>query len=184
MTEGKLYVGDTVAELSGGRVYIYDAATGDYSGMVSHITQQNGFFGDSIVVGGSYVFVGAEGEHSEGITSYDGRVYVYKDGEEVATLTSPNPTAARFGGSIACDGNKVIIGAPGELDGSGRAYVYSIATIEDELVGPVEILESPNPPSGNFGDSVAIDNGLIVIGASGEFVLSYGDGRVYIYSPG
>ena len=184
VTEGKLYVGDTVAEVSGGRVYIYDAATGDYSGMLSHITQQNGFFGDSIVVGGGYVFVGADGEHSEGITSFDGRVYVYKDGEEVATLTSPNPTAARFGGSIACDGNKVIIGAPGELDGSGRAYVYSIATIEDELVGPVEILESPNPPSGNFGDSVAIDNGLIVIGASGEFVLSYGDGRVYIYSPG
>jgi hypothetical protein len=197
VTEGKLYVGDTVAESSGGRVYIYEAATGDYSGMLSHISEQNGYFGCRIGVGGSYLFVGASGEASEGGPGNDGQVYVYSLNSEgtatyVRTLASPNPTnGADFGGSLASDGTYVVIGAPSEIvignpadfQSAGRAYIYSIADLEADPVA----LVSPNSHAGDlFGDlnSVAIHNGLIVIGASGEFVIGYDNGRAYIYSPG
>src|SRR6266850_919874 len=85
------------------------------------------------------------------------------------TLTSPNPQLnGRFGQSVAISGTTVVVGAPAETGGgyllAGHAYI--IDTTTDPLTFT---LTSPNAEaSGAFGQSVAISDTTVVVGAPGE----------------
>ena len=76
----------------------------------------------------------------------------------------------KFGQSVAIDGDRLVIGAPGEDSDngsqSGVVYVYQI--LED---GKVRLLESLTHPTGKandqFGQSVSISGLNILVGAPG-----------------
>jgi hypothetical protein len=89
-----------------------------------------------------------------------------------------NPSSAgtdgSFGSSVAINGTKVVVGAPGENGGAGNAYVFSTAGTL------LKTLTSPNSQSGGeFGISVAIYGSTVVVGAPGE---NSNTGAAYIFS--
>jgi len=101
-----------------------------------------------------------------------------------ATLVSPNSQSmGEFGGSVAVGDNVIVVGAYTETVGgnmsAGRVYVFNAKTDSLTLT-----LTSPNSQqAGIFGIAVAVNNGIIVVGAKQETVGSNAQaGRVYIYN--
>ncbi|MCI4351471.1 MAG: hypothetical protein L3K15_08175 [Thermoplasmata archaeon] len=141
-----------------------------------------GAFGYSVGISGTSVVVGAPNETSQS-TKSAGDAYVFTTaGTWIANLTTPNPTAqGLFGLSVALSGTTAFVGAPAERSG-GHAYMILKAT------GPasgrtVYVLSSPNAQgSGFFGASLAVGNGMLVVGAYSENVSSsLSAGNAYVF---
>jgi hypothetical protein len=118
------------------------------------------FFGQSVSIDGGLLVVGAP---AAGPTpSGPGGVYVFRREEagwveEQKLVSSGSVIGAAFGLSVSISGELVVVGAPGELALTGRAYVF-----RREGMGWVEeaVLSGPDPESEDmFGVSVAISGG-------------------------
>lgn len=121
-------------------------------------------FGTAISTDGQTLVAGAPRDNSNGSAYIFARVageWVFKK--------KLNPTGTyhdmRFGDSVALQGDILVVGSPG--DGIyGAAYIY-------EKVGDDWVLSTKvSPATGTdlyayFGGSLALDNGLLMVGASG-----------------
>jgi outer membrane protein assembly factor BamB len=172
-------VGETVSASysNGGRVYVFNATTGNLISTFSNPKPQSVHaFGYSLGVSGSIVVVGAY---------FSGHAYVFKasTGSIIKTLSSPSGDSS-FGSSVAIEGSTIIIGSQDENVGgifeAGRAYTFSAKT-----GALLRALISPNAqPYGLFGASVAISDSIIVVGAWGESVSGMGSaGHAYSFTP-
>ena len=121
-------------------------------------------FGESVSISGDTVIVGAPAANES-----NGAAYVFKrDGEiwtEQATLIAGDGEAwDEFGGSVSLSGNTVVVGALGNGDGLGAAFVFgregSTWVEQTKLTASDGILED------RFGGSVSIDGDAIIVGAS------------------
>jgi len=101
------------------------------------------------------------------------------------TLDNPNPygtsTDDYFGMSTAIDGNNCIVGARGESNNIGKAYIFDVTT-----GNLLHTLDNPNAygtSSGdNFGISVAISGNKCIVGANYEDDAGGGNsGKAYIF---
>ncbi|MEL6430719.1 MAG: PQQ-binding-like beta-propeller repeat protein [Planctomycetota bacterium] len=85
----------------------------------------------------------------------------------------------RYGASIAMDDGLVVVGSEGPLDRSAPGAVY----VFDEASG--DQLHRLLPPSGlnevTFGESIALDGGLIVVGSSGNEDVGRDAGIAYVF---
>lgn len=84
--------------------------------------------------------------------------------------------------SIATDGSKVVIGAPGIDGGSDAVYIYDIDGGNEVKITPPQMPVDSivgRLPKGVFGHSVAIHDGKIVVGAPGYKDYS---GAAYIFN--
>jgi hypothetical protein len=100
-----------------------------------------------------------------------------------ATIRSEVPQAsAWFGRSVATDGRYLAIGAPGtdlssaagSLASAGVVFLYRI---EPDVVVPIATITAPTPcPSMWFGASLAMDDGMLLIGAPGAEITSDPEG--------
>jgi len=102
---------------------------------------------------------------------------------EVAKLTAPDAAAGdHFGGSVSFDGNTIVVGAPGDDDGtfSGSAYVFTrngtTWTKQQKLTA------SDAAASDRFGYSVLVDGNMIVIGAYGDDDDGNSSGSAYVFT--
>ena len=131
----------------------------------------NDYFGRTVALDGATVLIGASGRDSGKGAAY---VFTKPDGvwadattaaDTVTRLTASDGTAVDlFGASVALDGETAVIGA----EGQERAYVFI-----KESEGWVEKakLSSDDPDhdgrGNNFGNSVAVDGDIVVVGADG-----------------
>ena len=142
-------------------------------------------FGSSIDIDGNTCIVGAPGELNSG------KAYIYNvtTAALLHTLDNPDPDSTPagdlYGGSVAIDGNFVIVGAAFEdEDGvsSGKAYIYKHATgaLLHTLVNP----NAFNTPAGDaFGSKVSISGNYAAVSAPFEGSPTAGyTGNVYIYN--
>lgn len=134
------------------------------------VLQTNAWFGIGVAVDGDFLAVGAPGENSP--TTDAGAVYVYVrvGGAWVPAgrLVADTPTEdASFGVSLALQGDRLIVGAPGDssegIPFAGAVYVF-------ERIGgiwtQVDKLTASDAVEGDLlGDSVALDGDEIVAGA-------------------
>jgi hypothetical protein len=151
-----------------------DAATGDH-------------FGRSVAVADHTVVVGGPNNDDAGEGS--GAAYVFTpDGsggyDEVKLTASDAITDEFFGDSVAVSGDTVVVGAPGDPDGSqrpGSAYVFN----PDGAGGYNEWLLLPNDPdqSDDFGASVSVSGTTVVVGAPGRHEHANYLGAVYVFTP-
>ncbi len=120
-------------------------------------------FGYSVGISGDYVVVG------EGFNSLNGTAYIFqRDGTDwlqQAKLTASDPTVGKnFGQSVAIDGDTAIIGAPGDNEWTGAAYIFTRTgttwTQQAKLTAVGGIVAD------EFGFSVALSGDTAVIGAS------------------
>ena len=169
-----------------GKAYIFDSDGNLLATLQSPEPQERGNFGRSVAVSGDIlvvgeVFVTVDGENKAG------KVYIFNfDGNLQATLQSPEPDyEAYFGFSVAVSGDTLVVSEPGaDVEGvirAGKVYLYDL----DWNLLPT--LQSPEPYPGtryvgNFGGSVAVSGGIIVVG---EPITALDDinqaGRVFIF---
>lgn len=91
-----------------------------------------------------------------------------------------------FGWSVAVSGNQAVIGAKGvdtQGENSGSAYVYSYDGTEKTWKQDMELVPSDGKANGDFGQSVAMSSGVLLVGAHMYSSKEYekGAGAVYVY---
>lgn len=169
-----------------GRLFIYDRAT-DAETIFENPGPSLGsdLFGCSVALFGNIIVVGAQ--YDDTLDTNSGIVYIYEKNsgvwEYVQAITAPAPDGGYndyFGGSVATDGDLIVVGATGAGTG-GAVYLYGYGT--DEFYSLRKIEPDEIESSDSFGRSVATSGGIITIGAPYfDKGLSYQAGAVFFYS--
>jgi hypothetical protein len=165
-----------------GTAALFDCATGQ------HIAHLNGFmamgpsrFGSSIDMDESAIIVGAPGDASHGAQSGSALLFDAGTGAFLSKLTPIGSQAGQlFGYSVALKGNLAIVGAPGVGAAgpmSGGAYIFDVSS-GAQLA---HLVPSDNGPRQRFGNSIAIANGLALIGAELDGDNGVAAGAAYLY---
>lgn len=128
-------------------------------------------YGASVALSGDTAVVGAPYDDA-GVAFGAGSAYVFRETDgtwtQISKLTAPNAAeASYFGGSVAIEGDTIVVGASGVSDSSmdnvGAAYIFK------EINGTWQLAAQLSPPeagiSYEFGASVAIRGNLIAVGA-------------------
>ena len=143
-------------------------------------------YGGSVAVSGTDILVGVAGN-----VITPGTVYLYRQGsngwEEAGRLQASDAFSGdRFGTAIAIDGSTMMITATAQNNGAGAVYVF-----EQQDSGywqEVEILTAKDlGPDTDFGASLALDNGVAVVGSPGQRVRSRqvkykGQGTAHVFT--
>lgn len=187
---------DDAAGTSSGKVYIFNAVTGELQRTINNPnpfgTSTDDRFGyGNISMFGDYLVAGAWGEDPDGAGgagSNSGVAYVFnaRTGELIYTLLNPNGTGPIndvFGISTAISSKYIIVGAQNDdANGtdSGAAYIFSMST--GELV---RTLLNPNvggtTASDQFGSKVAITDDYAIVAAPGEDTPGNLSGAIYVF---
>ena len=128
-------------------------------------------FGQSVAISGDRVLVGAPSMSVEGAGGSAGAAYVFEyDGSrwnETAKLTASDAASfGQFGYALALEGDRALIGAPGDREaGNSAGAVYSFR-FDGQAWNEEQKLMAPEDPSGGrFGEAVAFHDEQAVIGA-------------------
>ena len=158
-----------------GSAYLFDVSTGEQIVKLLPLDGVEGAeFGFSIAINNGIVAVGARADDENGTNAGAAYLFDASTGNQLFKLT-PNDAEPNdeFGNSIAIDNDIVAVGAwraDEHGDGSGAAYLFDATTGNQ--------LDKLLPPTGNnyqtFGVSIAMDDGLVVIGARTFFDLNEG----------
>jgi hypothetical protein len=117
-------------------------------------------------------------------------------GSDIATLTvniktveqlakmiaSDGASSDYFGYSVAIDNNYMIIGAYGDDNNTGSAYLFSINTTTGAVTQTAKLTASDGAADDYFGRSVAIDNNYMIIGAYRDDDDGSSSGSAYLFS--
>jgi hypothetical protein len=137
-------------------------------------------FGNSVAVGNSRIVVGAYFDDDNDGNS--GSAYIFDlDGTQLAKITaSDGASGDNFGKSVAIGNGRIVVGANGDDDNasnSGSAYIFDLAGTQ-----LAKITASDGADSNQFGYSVAVGNGRIVVGALYDDDNGSNSGSAYIFN--
>lgn len=153
-------------------------------------------FGSSVAIANSTLFVGATsaiGSINQNPDARAGAVYVYQlgpsgDWQQADKLTGfASAGGDKFGQSISADQNSLVIGAPGDPNGgafkdAGAGYIFlrqgGNLWVEQQKIHP----ESPQN-NANFGRSVAIYDGKVLVGARLQQASGSQRGAALVFKP-
>ncbi|MEM7309140.1 MAG: hypothetical protein AAF682_20820 [Planctomycetota bacterium] len=175
-----------------GAVYVYERVDGDWVENQKLVPIcQNGFFGQSIALDGDRALVG-EPFADVGTTSSAGRAWVLErtaSGWEFGpALWSTSPFFhAWFGWSVALEGDVAVVGAYNDVvfpagTNSGAAYVFR--SNGSAWQAEAQLLPSDGLSNADFGVSVAIDQGRILVGAPGAQLSTAPPSAAYVFEHG
>ncbi|RYD64084.1 MAG: hypothetical protein EOP83_10610, partial [Verrucomicrobiaceae bacterium] len=147
-------------------------------------------FGNSVAISGETALVGAASGDTV-LSGPTGGAYVFQrvsgSWSETAKLSLGGDGASgdRFGGSVAIQGNRAVIGASGDNTAAGSdvgsAYVFTRTgttwTMEAHLYA------ADGTTQDAFGNSVSLDDDTIVVGATLDTVndVTYWSGSAYVF---
>ena len=178
-----------------GAAYVFVKPANGWANMtqIAELTASDAQAGDcfacSVAISRSTIVVGSAGHEVNGNLA-EGAAYVYVEPAqgwtnmtETAELTASDGVPdTLLGNSVAIDGSTVIAGAPGVYPVQGKAYVFE----EPEggwvdTTQTAEFLPSDAFNYDNFGFSVSISGGTVLVGAPDLSIGSPEVGRGYIF---
>ena len=159
-----------VGGLATGAVFVFDESSsgwGQGAELVSAAPTSGAYFGYSVALAPGRIVAGAPGAFWP--LEVAGTVSVLEEAggwHESAVLSVPGLVAgARFGDSVAVEGDRIVVGAPGASAG-GAAYVFEL---QQGQWAQTAVLTPSQPEDGDvFGESVALEGSRIVVGAMGD----------------
>lgn len=186
------YFEDDAGGASSGAVYVYELTSGSLlytlNNPNTYSTSANDEFGRTIKIFGDYLFVGAPGEDSS--NNRGGKIYVFNiiSGSLLSTINHPGSSSvsSSFGKYFDVFGSTLVAGNPDDLNFSPSqwGFVYVINFLSNTLLFTIS---NPNSystqDSDAFGESVAVSEKYIAVGARGEDSINgTGTGIVYIFN--
>lgn len=191
-------VGENGSGSDQGAAYVFYRNQGgtDNWGQVRKITASDrgddDGFGFSVSIDGETIIVGSDGEDGAGTDRGAAYIFVKDQGGvdnwgQVAKIVSADPANSdRFGYYVALAGDVAVVGAPledGDGTDRGAAYVFARDLGGLEAWGLVKRLEPGTPSDGAmFGNSVAVEGSLAVVGAGWEDGGGTDRGAAYVFS--
>jgi len=174
---GRIVVGSQFDDDNGsnsGSAYIFDLDGTQLAKITASDAAASDYFGVSVAVGNSRIVIGAYLDDDNGNNS--GSAYVFDlGGNELAKITASDGAADdEFGYSVAVGSGRIVIGAYQDDDNggsSGSAYIFDLDG--NQLA---KITASDGAANDQFGASVAVGSGRIVVGANGS-----NSGSAYIF---
>ena len=149
--------------------------------------QRGDEFGKSVAVSGDVIVVGAWCDDDLGWNAGAGYVFEREtDGtwlEVGKLLPSDGLFLAGIGRSVALDGDRALIGAPGadgEVQSSGAAYVFG-RTRDGDWLELDKLAASDGQVADNFGFSLALSGNVAVIGARKDADNGTASGSAYVF---
>lgn len=159
---------------------LYTRATAKLGPIVTGDGDAADYFGHSVATDGQTLLVGASNDNVEGSAYFFSRInseWVFQ-----TKVTAPDAHARdEFGFSAAVQGNIAVIGAPGTSNEG--AYVYEKSATGWAFVAKLTPAY-PGTRGGYFGASVALDHGMILVGAGGypnNSASGFGKGYVFFF---
>ncbi|MBC8403687.1 MAG: FG-GAP repeat protein [Planctomycetes bacterium] len=138
-------------------------------------------FGTATAIADGVLAIGAPGDDDNGPNSGSAYLFDAGSGIELSKLTpTDGATADKFGFSLAMSNDLIIVGAPYDDDNgadSGSVYFFD----SNSGLQVFKIIASDGQPGDEFGFAVALDNGLVVIGAKRDDDNGRDSGSVYIF---
>jgi len=182
-----------------GKVYVYDwdtvtAMYVEVSQLTASDPEAYGIFGSAITVSSSGRRLAVGMPYGNSVTGSTGKVYVYcwdvvtSAYLEVCIIISSNArNNGRFGYSVALshDGTRLLVGTSSvdtTIYDIGTVYVYDWDTIRDVYVEVSRLSASDAQARDNFGSSLAVTGGRLVVGAYLEDPAAIDGGKVYVYN--
>jgi len=171
-----------------GSAYLYDISDPANPVLINKLVPADGaeadHFGSSVAMDAGVAVVGAKSDDDNGPNS--GSVYVY----DAATgnlnyklLPDDGDAGDFFGNSVEVSGNIIAVGAIfDEPNGtrSGSAYLFDADTGQQI----VKVVPDDGAENDNFGQSVAVTDGIMVAGASGDNDNGFDSGSAYVFATG
>ncbi len=128
-------------------------------------------FGADVGVSGVWAIVGSDSADGPGETNA-GRADMFRNGSggwthEATLVPDALIASSRMGRAVAIDGSVAVIGAPGNSNAPGAAYVYELVDgLNWTLIATLTAHDGANGDS--FGSAVAVRGDQILVGASGD----------------
>ena len=164
-----------------GAAYIFDLDGNQLGIITASDGADQDYFGESVAVGCGKIVVGAYWDDDDG--SRSGSAYIYDlDGtNEVKRTASDGAAYDWFGFSVAVGCGRIVVGAlyddVGSNDNQGAAYIYDLDGNNE-----VRIFASDGAADDNFGNSVAVGSGRIVVGSRyADIGANSNQGSAYIF---
>ncbi len=171
--------GDDDNGSSSGSAYLYNIN----GSLIKKVKPSDGAAGDnfgySVAAGSNKIVIGSPGDDDKGNSS--GSVYVFDiDGNQQIKITASDGAASdNFGHSVAIGCNVIVVGAPYDDDkgsNSGSVYIFKRdGTLIRKITAPDGAADD------NFGWSVSVDLGRIVVGAPYNDLYGSDAGAAYIF---
>lgn len=166
-----------------GAAYIFTTDGTQIAKLLPAEANSGDMFGTSVAISGNLVVVSSPG--SEKPIYNAGAVFVFdlaQGGKQIAKLL-PSDAAShdKFGGDVAIDGDRIVVGAhmnrgPNNEYGEGSAYIFSTSGQQ---------IAKLTAPDGNhrdmFGHSVSISGDRIIVGSMGEDDHAVDSGSAYLF---
>ena len=162
-----------------GSAYIFDLDGNQIAKITASDGAANDQFGYSVAVGSGRIVVGAYGDDDAG--SVSGSAYIFDlDGNQIAKISSRGGAGSRFGWSVAVGSGGIVVGAwsnDGAGAQSGSAHIFDL---DGNQIA--KITASDSATNDQFGWSVAVGSGRIVVGARFDDDAGSSSGSAYTYT--
>jgi hypothetical protein len=183
-------IGEDDATLQAGAVVIFEDFGGlwfESAKLFASDAAQGDFFGEPVVIDGNRVVATSQFDSDNGIES--GSAYVFEESggvwTEVAKLKPLDGAAMdHFGASMDFEGDRVLIGAPDNDDGSmGAGSAYYFQRVPNGTWRQLFKFVAPDPfTNDSFGFAVSLDGDFAYISAVGQDLPGVNQGgEVYVY---
>ncbi len=145
-------------------------------------------FGESVAISGDTLIIGSSLDDVVSVDSGSANLYSSQldNWTQVSASTSSNGNAGdKFGESVAISGDRVIVGAPFNVEGGqngGTVYIFERNMGGQDLWGEVKrIVASDADANFQFGSSVALSGDTAIVGSVVANVNGVASGSAYIF---
>ncbi|MCG6154527.1 cadherin domain-containing protein [Rubinisphaera margarita] len=199
----KIVVGDYATNFSNqGGAFVYELTT-DPQTQAQQVTHRLsilnpgsnnvGFSRQTLAISGDRLAIGAFNQSSvNGGVQARGRVYIYDlnfnpySFTQVQVINNPLGTLGdEFGLNFDLDGDTLVVGAEGNNNYTGAAYVYDLGSLAPNTPNPQPTLSIAHPEAsagGQFAGAISVSGRTVAIAARYADTSGYTDsGRVYLF---